>query len=64
MNQILISTIMWGTLLSFYMIVLVLTGVNLWKVFLLGIPGPLAMLLWFRMFKTGREKHHTEENHG
>ena len=64
MNQILISTIMWGTLLSFYMIVLVLTGVNLWKVFLLGIPGQLAILLWFRMFKTGREKHHTEDNHG
>ena len=64
MNQMLISTIMWGTLLSFYMIVLVLTGVNLWKVFLLGIPGQVAIFLWFRMFRSGREKQNGEENHG
>ena len=64
MNQILISTIMWGTLLSFYMIVFVLAGLSLWKVFLLGIPGQAAILLWFRMFRTGREKQNVEENNG
>ena len=51
-NRILISTIMWGSILSIYMTVLVLCGFNAWKIFLLGIPGQAAILLWFRMFRT------------
>lgn len=57
-NRILISTIMWGSILSIYMTVLVLCGFNAWKIFLLGIPGQAAILLWFRMFRKapGEEK--------
>lgn len=51
-NQGLISAIVWGCLLSFYMSVLIFAGMNLWRVFLLGIPGQAAILLWFRMFHT------------
>ena len=50
-NRILISTIMWGSILSIYMTVLILCGFNAWKIFLLGIPGQAAILLWFRMFR-------------
>lgn len=58
-NRILISTIMWGSILSIYMTVLILCGFNAWKIFLLGIPGQAAILLWFRMFRKapGEEKN-------
>lgn len=50
-NQLLISAIVWGTLLSFFMTILVFFQVNVWRVFLLGIPGQAAIFLWFRMFR-------------
>ena len=50
-NQALISTIVWGSLVSIYVTVLVLTHYHFWKLFLLGIPGQLAIFLWFRMFR-------------
>lgn len=55
-NQVLISLIVWGSLLSLYISLLVFAGLNIWKVFLLGIPGQFAILLWFRMFRSsGKE---------
>jgi len=55
-NQVLISLIVWGSLLSLYASLLVFAGLNIWKLFLLGIPGQAAILLWFRMFRsTGKE---------
>lgn len=51
-NRILISTIMWGSILSIYLSLLVFAGWNVWRVFLLGIPGQIAILLWFRLFRT------------
>lgn len=56
-NQALISLIVWGCLLSFYVSVLIFADLNLWKVFLLGIPGQAAIFLWFRMFRlAGKEQ--------
>lgn len=55
-NRSLISIIMWGALVSIYATIMIFAHLNLWKIFLLGIPGQIAILLWFRMFKTGREK--------
>lgn len=49
-NQILISTIMWGCLLSLYLTFLVFWNLNNWKLLLLGIPGQIAILLWFRLY--------------
>lgn len=59
-NKTLISVIMWGSLLSMYVSLLIFANVNIWKLFLLGIPGQLAVFLWFRMFR----KPQKEENHG
>lgn len=60
-NRGLISVIMWGCLISIYMSLLILAKLNIWKIFLLGIPGQLAIFLWFRMFSSNRDK---EEQNG
>ena len=57
-NAIYISMIMWGTLLSVYMTLHILVGIHIWRIFLLGVPGQIAILLWFRMFHRSREAEH------
>lgn len=59
-NRTLISIIMWGSILSIYMTLLLFWGLNIWKLFLLGIPGQLAIWLWFRMYR----KSPKEEQNG
>lgn len=59
-NKTLISVMMWGALLSLYASLLLFVRVNIWKLFLLGIPGQLAVILWFRLFR----KSPKEENNG
>lgn len=59
-NRLLISGIMWGFLLSIYMTLLLTAQLNIWKLFLLGIPGQIAIFLWFRMFR----KVPSEEQNG
>ena len=39
---------------------LLLVHFNMWKLYLLGIPGQLAIWLWFRMFSVAKK----EESHG
>lgn len=58
-NRLLISVMMWGVLLSLYATLLILGGVNVWRLFLLGIPGQLAIILWFRMFRYEKNKEDT-----
>ena len=62
-NQGLITVIVWGSLLSIYVTLQSAFQYNFWKVFLLGIPGQIAIFLWFRMFRPakGAEK---EKKHG
>ena len=50
-NQALISVIVWGCLVSLYATLYVFAHANVWRVFLLGIPGQLAVFLWFRLFR-------------
>ena len=59
-NKTLVSIIVWGFLLSLYISLLLFLGENVWKLFLLGIPGQLAVLLWFRLFR----KQPKEEKNG
>lgn len=58
-NHLLVSLIVWGVVVSFYMTMLVFASVNLWKLFLLGILGQVATSLWFRLFSApkGEEKN-------
>ena len=62
-NKALISIIMWGGLLSIHMTLLVFFGWNVWKIYLLGIPGQIAIFLWFRMFRPSK-KHEKENKNG
>lgn len=55
-NQLLISVIVWGTILSLYLSFLFLMKINLWKLFLLGIPGQIAVFLWFRLYRKPRKE--------
>lgn len=55
-NRTLISVIVWGSLLGFYITFVAFLKVHLWKVFLLGIPGQAAIWLWFRLLHTLKEK--------
>ena len=58
-NKTLISVLMWGGLLSLYVSLKLFVHVDIWKLFLLGIPGQFAVLLWFRMYRksTKEEKN-------
>lgn len=59
-NKTLISIIVWGCLLSIYLSLLLFAGLNIWKLFLLGVPGQLAVFFWFRLFR----KQPREEKNG
>ena len=55
-NRALISAILWGAIVSVYMTMLMLGGWNVWRIFLLGIPGQAAILLWFRLFRSVKKE--------
>lgn len=61
-NRWLITGIMWGSLLSIYVCLWIFGGWNVWKLFLLGIPGQAAIILSFRMFRKSSNKG--EKNDG
>lgn len=52
-NQLMISLIAWGFLLSLYISLLLFLGVNVWRLIFLGLLGQLAIYLWFRMLRVG-----------
>ena len=54
-NKALITIISWSCLLSVHISLLVFAKLNIWKMYLLGIPGQIAIWLWFRLFSTVKE---------
>lgn len=54
LNHLLISVMVWGTLISLYFSMLIFTKHNLWKMFLLGFLGQAAVTAWFFL----KEKKH------
>ena len=55
-NRVLISMISWGFLVSIYATLLVFLRFNIWRMFLLGIPGEIAITLWFRLFRPEKDE--------
>ena len=55
LNRILISVIMWGFLLTFYLLLLVVGKVNVWRILPMGLLGQAAIILWFQMFRPVKE---------
>jgi transcriptional regulator with XRE-family HTH domain len=62
-NRWLISLIVWGFLVSIYASLMVFFKFNMWRMFLLGIPGEIATTLWFRLFSPCREDKKKGEEH-
>lgn len=60
-NRALIAVIMWGAIASIHMTLLMLLHFNMWKLYLLGIPGQIAILLWFRLFRPAKDKTEKRE---
>ena len=58
LNRILISIIMWGFLLVIYLLLLVVGGVNVWRILPMGLLGQAAILLWLKMFRSVKEDNH------
>lgn len=57
-NRVLISIIVWGFLASIYTTLLMFLRFNMWRIFLLGIPGEVATSLWFRLFRPVKDTTH------
>ena len=55
-NRWLISAIVWGFLVAIYVTLIAFLKFNMWRMFLLGIPGEIATTLWFRLFSPTREE--------
>ena len=60
-NKVLISVIVWGALTSIYASVRIFLGISVLKIFLPGIPGQVAVILWFRMFQVKEPEKREEE---
>lgn len=54
-NKALISIIVWGSLFSLHITFYMIWHIHLWKLYLLGIPGQMAILLWFRLFSPAKQ---------
>ena len=60
-NRWLISGIVWGFLLSIHVSLVIFLDFNMWRIYLLGIPGEIAISLWFRLFRTSKEEKREEK---
>ena len=61
-NRWLISAIVWGFLVAIYASLVTLLHFDMWRMFLLGIPGEIATTLWFRLFSPTREEKKAESH--
>ena len=59
-NKALITVIVWGFIVFIHTTVLTVCHYNFWKLYLLGIPGQIAIFLWFRLFRHGKEKEESQ----
>ena len=62
-NRVLISIIMWTALVFFYLVIWLVWQVSVWRIFLLGILGQAAIMLWFKLFRY-TEVDEEEKEHG
>ena len=60
-NRVLISVIVWSTLLALYLSFLLFLHFQMWKLFLLGLPGEIAITLWFRLFRVPKQELQTDD---
>ena len=61
-NKAYITTFVWGFIVAIHVTLLVAFRYNFWKLYLLGIPGQIAIFLWFRLFRPVKEKEEERNN--
>lgn len=61
-HRLLISFLMWGLLLTLFTVLAVYTKLCLPRIFLLGLPGQLAIVLWSRLYRPSRSRKPREQN--
>ena len=49
MNYPIISVLVWSLLVAVFMSLLIVFGINIWPVFILGIPGQVIIIIWSGM---------------
>lgn len=58
MNYPIISVLVWSLLVAVFMSLIIIFGINIWPVFILGIPGQAIIIIWSCMkskqTKTGK----------
>ena len=54
-NYLIVSLLMWSALASLHISFLAL-GINIWLIYLLGIPGQIIILMWSRIKRKGKKK--------
>ena len=52
-NYLIISLLMWTTLISVYITIWNIAAYNAWIVFMLGIPGQAIIVMWSRLKQSG-----------
>ena len=53
LNFLIISLLVWSVILSVYLTLLTVASLNIWLVFILGIPAQLIIILWSGLKKLG-----------
>ena len=54
LNFIIISALVWSLILTVYLTVLTVASLNIWLVFILGIPAQLIVILWSGLRKLNK----------
>ncbi len=61
-NFLIISLLVWTFLSAVYILILLTTGKNIWKLFILGVIGQAIILLWSRLsFKNPESRKSNEQ---
>ena len=56
-----ISTLMWSVLLSLYLTILIVGGLNVWMLFILGVPGEIIVVLSIRFSRKRLRREKSDE---
>lgn len=55
-NMILISIIMWGSIVCLHVVIYLISHINIWRLLLMGALGQIAIVLWFKLLKKPKEE--------
>jgi hypothetical protein len=54
-NMPLISIIMWGSIACLHAVIYLISHINIWRLYLMGLLGQTAIILWFKLIKKPKE---------